>query len=87
MWLTLTPVPPVGWWSTLFQMPQVETEGWSPHRGALAARDVNNSSDYYVGQPLVPHLTRDIIIDMASDFWSDKTELAARIFGEVDLPQ
>lgn len=87
MWLTLTPRPPVDWWGKLLQAAQMGAEGWSVHRGALAARDVHKSNDYCVGQPLVPHLTRDQIVDFASDYCSDKATLDARIFGEVPLCQ
>lgn len=85
MWLTLTPTPPVGWWGKLFELALVGAEGWSLHRGALATRDVYNSDDHCVGQPLVPHLTRDEIVDFASDYGLNKTNLAARIFGEIPI--
>lgn len=85
IWLTLTPIPPVGWWGKLFEVAQAGTEGWGLHRGALATLDAYNSDDHFVGQSLVPHLTRDQIVDLAYTYRFDKASLAARIFGVVSL--
>lgn len=85
MWLTLTPIKPAAWWSNLYGVALVGAEDWSLHQGALATRDVDNSNDHSVGQPLVSHLTRDQIVNLASFFWRDEDALAARVFGEVPV--
>ena len=83
MWITMTPVDGMGWWGNEIYVPAKEGRNrWSLHQCALAERDPDNPKEFYVGRPLVVHLTREMIVEFASDF-PDEDDLAIRIFGEV----
>ena len=83
MWVTIMPAYCVAWWGYIYRAALSGTGDWRLHQGALATRDVYNRNDYGVGQPLVPHLTRDQIVGFASGYCMDEDALAARVFGEM----
>ncbi len=83
MWMTMTPVEGIGWWGEeIYEPAKAGKKEWSLHQCALATRDEHNEKEYWVGKPLVSHLTRQQIVDFASGF-PDEDDLAIRIFGEV----
>lgn len=78
--LTFTPVSGIGWAYDEIYLPGVTGSGRAHViQGALATKDP--SQPYEVGEPLVPHLTREDIVRFASTF-RDPDERAIRIFGE-----
>lgn len=83
IWLTIMPAYCVAWWRDIYRAARSGDGDWRLHQGALATRDIDNRTDYGVGQPLVPHLTRDQIVDFACTYSLDQDVLAARIFGEM----
>lgn len=81
--LTFTPVSGVGWWfDRIFKPAQEGLNGWDAFQFPLATYDEENDADFNVGDTLVPHLTRDQIVEFASEY-PDPDERAIRIFGEV----
>ncbi len=81
--LTFTPVSGVGWWFDRIWIPAQEgLNSWEAYVMPLATHDPDNEAEFHVGEPLVPHLTRDQIVEFASEY-PDPDEQAIRIFGEV----
>jgi phage terminase large subunit-like protein len=81
--LTFTPVTGVNWWYDRIWEPALTGKGhWAAFQAALASRDVVNDSDYEVGESLVPHLSREQIIEFAREY-PDADDRAIRVFGEV----
>ena len=81
--LTFTPVSGIGWWHDAIWLPATKgANRWWSFQMALATHDEANEAEYNVGTSLVPHLTREQIIEFASDY-PDPDDRAVRIFGEV----
>ena len=81
--LTFTPVSGVGWWfDRIFKPAQEGLNAWHAFQFPLATRDLENEAEFEVGDALVPHLTREQIVEFASEY-PDPDERAIRIFGEV----
>jgi len=71
------------WWhDRIFKPAQEGLSNWHAFQFPLATKDIENEADYEVGESLVPHLTRDQIVEFASEY-PDPDERAIRIFGEV----
>lgn len=86
MLLTFTPVSGMGWLYDRLYLPgiaewpkPVEEREINVIQAGLARRDP--SREFEVGEPLVPHLTREQIVRFASGI-PDPDERAIRIFGE-----
>jgi len=81
--LTFTPVSGVGWWfDRIFSPAQDGLSKWQAFQFPLCTRDEENEAEFEVGESLVPHLTREQIVEFASEY-PDPDERAIRIFGEV----
>lgn len=81
--LTFTPVEGIGWWHDRLWLPATEGKGpWKHFQWALAEYDEENDAEFNVGRSLVPHLTREQIIDFASNY-PDEQDRLIRIFGMV----
>lgn len=81
--LSFTPVSGVGWWFDRIWVPAQEgLNSWEAFQMPLATFDPANEDEYNVGESLVPHLTRDQIVEFASEY-PDPDERAIRIFGDV----
>ncbi len=73
----------IGWWfDRIFKPAQEGLNNWHAFQFPLATRDIENEEDFEVGESLVPHLTRDQIVEFASEY-PDPDERAIRIFGDV----
>lgn len=78
--LTQTPVTGLGWAYDEIYLPAKTGERKTLIvQGALATRDPER--EYEVGEPLVPHLSREQILRMAA-VYKDVDERAIRVFGE-----
>jgi len=81
--LTFTPVEGVGWWYDRIWLPAIRGESdWQAFTAALAEHDPENDAEFNVGASLVPHLTREQIIEFAREY-PDPEERDIRIFGLV----
>ena len=81
--LTFTPVTGIGWWyDRIFKPAQEGLNNWHAFSWPLATRDPTKEAEFEVGYPLVNHLTREQIIEFASEY-PDEDERAIRVFGEV----
>lgn len=81
--LTFTPVSGVGWWYDAIFKPAMEgTNKWWGFQASLAEFDEANEAEFNVGESLVPHLTREQIIEFASEY-PDQDERMIRVFGAV----
>jgi phage terminase large subunit-like protein len=80
--LTFTPVSGQGWWFDRIWTPAVEgLSKWAPFTMPLATKDPVNEDEFEVGTPLIPHLSREQIVEFASEY-PDPDERSIRIFGE-----
>lgn len=80
MLLTQTPVSGLNWaYEEIYLPAQTGSEGIKVVQGALAERDEN--APYQVGEPLVPHLSKEQIVRLAKAT-KDPDERAIRVFGE-----
>lgn len=78
--LTQTPVTGLNWAYDEIYLPAVTGTGRAHViQGALATKD--ESAPYGVGEPLVPHLTKEQIVRLAQTY-RDPDERAIRVFGE-----
>ena len=81
--LTFTPVSGIGWWfDRIFKPAQEGLSKWHAFQFPLCTYDEENDAEFNIGESLVPHLTREQIVEFAEDI-PDPDERAIRIFGEV----
>lgn len=81
--LTFTPVEGIGWWYDRIWIPALLGQnGWQPFTAGMAEYDPDNAAECNVGRVLVPHLTREWVIDFAKQY-PDPDERAIRVFGHV----
>lgn len=81
--MTFTPVTGVGWWYDRFYEPALRgANNWFAFQAALASHDPLNEKEFNVGESLVPHLSREQIVEFAAEY-PDPDERNIRVFGAV----